>query len=328
MMHVALIGPDSSSQAFRLGGQLSDEWEVIRIERYDKDCLRQLAGLTVDAIVSVSYDNKMPTVVGLKILQVPAAGTNLVRAEYVPTSAVICNSYGHENAIAEYVVLGMLASSQRTIQVHQEFASGRWGWNGSNASLLHSEVRGKSVCIVGLGHIGRQTARACLALGMKVTGVNRNPAAIDVLDDVHGLSSIRSLVPSADFVVVCCALTTETKHIVNEEVLDAMKSSAVLINVGRGELVDEAPLFDALKRGSIGGAVLDVWYRYPDSRATDPKPSRFPFGELDNVIMTPHYAGATEESMQRRWRQITENLERVRAGSSPQNVVAYGQLAC
>ena len=100
-----------------------------------------------------------------------------------------------------------------------------------------------------------------------------------------------------------------------------MKDSAILINIARGDIVDEAALFAALSDRNIAGAALDVWWRYPDDDDPAPHPSRYPFSELSNVLMTPHVAAWTEGMLSRRWKMIAENLDRFASGAPLENVV-------
>ena len=135
---------------------------------------------------------------------------------------------------------------------------------------------------------------------------------------------LRRLLSESDYLAVCCPLTEQTRDLVDAEAFDAMKSNAVILNVARGPIVNEEALFKALERKSIRGAVIDVWYQYPTSDTSSVRPSAFPFHELDNVIMTPHNSGWTEETIERRWRFVASNLDRLARGEPLQNVVFKG----
>jgi phosphoglycerate dehydrogenase-like enzyme len=136
----------------------------------------------------------------------------------------------------------------------------------------------------------------------------RGPAA---LDDVLG---------RADYLAITLALTPDTRGLIGAPQLARMKPTAVLINVARGEVVDEDALYDALHHGRLGGAALDVWYRYPATSAPTP-PGNRPFHTLPNVLMTPHVSGWTEGMMDARAGVIAENIQRVARGEEPINAI-------
>ena len=121
--------------------------------------------------------------------------------------------------------------------------------------------------------------------------------------------------------MIACPLTTETRGLIDARRLTLMQDSAVLINIARGELVDESALFTALSDRKIAGAALDVWWRYPDDDDPAPRPSRFPFWDLPNVLMTPHVAAWTDGMLSRRWKKIAANLDRFANGEPLENVV-------
>ncbi len=125
----------------------------------------------------------------------------------------------------------------------------------------------------------------------------------------------------ADFVVVAAALTPETNGLLDRARLAGMKRSAVVVNVSRGAIVDEDALYEALRDGVIGGAVIDAWYRYPSREDLTVRPSRHPYHELPNVYMTPHSSAWTVGMIERRWATIAANLDRFVRGQGLVNVV-------
>jgi phosphoglycerate dehydrogenase-like enzyme len=126
---------------------------------------------------------------------------------------------------------------------------------------------------------------------------------------------------AADHLVVACPLTPATTGLIDREALRRMRPHAVLVNVSRGPVVEEAALFDALREGVIGGAVLDVWYSYPRSAEDRPAPASHPFWDLPNVWCTPHSSAWTRELAQRRYRAIALNIDRLVAGRPLTNLV-------
>jgi phosphoglycerate dehydrogenase-like enzyme len=129
------------------------------------------------------------------------------------------------------------------------------------------------------------------------------------------------MLPECDYVVLCTALGPETERLIDARRLALMKRSALLVNIARGAVVDEGAIYTALRDRIIGGAALDVWWRYPDATDPERRPSHYPFHELPNVIMTPHCSGWTEGMVARRWAEVAGNIDRFVRGEPPQNVV-------
>jgi phosphoglycerate dehydrogenase-like enzyme len=129
------------------------------------------------------------------------------------------------------------------------------------------------------------------------------------------------VLPQSDYLAITLSLSAETRGLLDENRLGLLKSSAYLINVARAEIVDEVALYKALAKGSLAGAALDVWYRYPTA-AGPVMPSSQPFHELTNVILTPHVSGWTEGMLLARAKVIAENIERIARGSAPLNAIA------
>lgn len=157
-------------------------------------------------------------------------------------------------------------------------------------------LKGKTVMILGYGRSGRHLAPIFHAMGMRVLGVRARVQPEDRNDPhatVHPTDELHNLLPQADVVVTTLPDTTETRGILGEAEFELLPDGAIVVNVGRGPVIDEEALYNALKGGKLAGAGIDVWYNYPrkpEDRTTT-APSRFPFHELDNVIMSPHHAG-------------------------------------
>ena len=177
------------------------------------------------------------------------------------------------------------------------------------------ELAGKTVGIVGVGHIGAEVARLTRDLGCRVLGMRRSVVADDpLLDEAVPPGKLDYLLQESDYVVLAAPLTPETRGLIGEAQLRAMKSSAYLINVARGPLVDEAALVHALLEGWIAGAGLDVF-------AQEPLPPESPLWDLDNVIMSPHASAGTEAYYERATAVFIDNLRRFIAGQPLRYVV-------
>jgi phosphoglycerate dehydrogenase-like enzyme len=276
-------------------------------------------------IVAGRYPAQSLRPADLRLLQVPGAGTDNVDFAALPPSAIICNCFGHEDAIAEYVMAALLHRAIPLQSADHELRQGQWTrWAGTPNSI-HGEISGSTVGLLGFGHIGKAVAVRARAFGMKVHVANRSAVAGNVLvDRAFPLSDLEEFWGSADSFVVSLPLIEETSGLVGETAFAAMQPHAVLINVGRGAVVDETALYNALKSHRIAAAIIDTWYRYPTP--TDPHvlPATLPFHELPNLLMTPHMSGWTAGTIRRRQAVIAENIARLRSGHPLVNVVRPG----
>jgi phosphoglycerate dehydrogenase-like enzyme len=179
------------------------------------------------------------------------------------------------------------------------------------------ELSGKTVGIVGLGHIGAEVGRLAKAFGCRVIATKRSTTESHralFADEIMPAAELHRLLGESDFVVLSMPLTPETRGMIGEAELRAMKPSAVLINIARGPVTVEAALVRALQESWIAGAALDVFDE-------EPLPPESPFWDMDNVIVTPHISGGTEIYNQRAVEIFAANLKRYLAGEPLENVV-------
>lgn len=192
------------------------------------------------------------------------------------------------------------------------------GWLDAQARRVWAprgirELEGRLLAVLGLGPIGLEVARLGAAFRMEVIGVRRAPRG-DEPCETWPLSRLPELLPRADFLVLALPLAAATRKLIDADALAAMKPGAVLVNVGRGGLVDERALIDALRSGRLGGAALDVF-------ETEPLPEESPLWTLPNVIATPHSSGTSPGNHARATRIFLDNLARYRAGEALVNEV-------
>jgi len=235
----------------------------------------------------------------------------------------LANAYGHDVGIAEYVIGAMLAVTRSFCRIDADLRRGRWDsvWSGAPVPLW-SELAGKTLGILGYGRIGQAVARRALAFDMDVLAIRRDATQPDPnrLAFARGPAALDEVLGRADYLAITLALAGDTRGLIGARQLARMKSTAVLINVARGEVVDEDALYDALHQGVIAGAALDVWYRYPAGDAPT-HPGHRPFHTLPNVLMTPHVSGWTEGMMDARAGVIAENIHRIARGEAPINLI-------
>ncbi|MCS7234599.1 MAG: D-2-hydroxyacid dehydrogenase [Armatimonadota bacterium] len=246
----------------------------------------------------------------LRWVHVTSAGVDhLLGGALWRSEVLITNSRGvHATPMAEHV-LGWLLMFARNLHVHLEHQRHR-RWQREEGGQLSASTVG----VVGLGAVGKEVARLCKACGARVLGLRRRPEPVPFVDRVVGPEGLRELLESSDYVVLALPLVPSTRGLVGREQLRWMKPDAVLVNVGRGALVDEAALVEALREGRLRGAALDTF-------TCEPLPPESPLWELPNVLLSPHVAGSFRGYMDRVVELFCDNLRRYLAGEPLRNVV-------
>ena len=290
--------------------------------------LALLAG--ADVFVGTDFDAAMGAVAGaLKAILIPAAGFDRIDPAAVPQGVVVANAYHHEAPIAEWVMAVAVALDHDLFASDRTFRSGDWSqWPQRHGS--YRELYGRTFGIIGYGAIGKRVARLASAYEMKVIAAGRRPlpdpgaepgASTGGFEYGAGRGALERVLSEADFVLVSTPLVEATRGLVGVREFELMRPEAYLINPARGHIVDEKALYDALASGSIAGAAIDTWYEYPVGQADSPRPSKYPFWELGNVIMTPHHSGATGGTRTRRAATVAANIDRLANGQPLENVI-------
>lgn len=280
-----------------------------------------------DILVSMGFTRAMAEASpDLRLVQVPGAGLDRIERTALRPGVHLANAYGHEAGIAEYVMGTMLALTRSFGRIDGRLRKGEWEsqWAvDAPAPALWPELAGKTLGILGFGHIGEALARRASAFDMNVCAIRRQPqaSAPQGLSFVGGPDRLEEVLRQSDYLAITLSLAPDTRGLLDARRLGLMKPSAFLINVARAEIVDEAALYQALATGCLAGAALDVWYRYPATPGPV-MPSSHPFHELPNVIMTPHVSGWTEGMLQARAKVIADNIERIGRGLTPLNAIA------
>ncbi len=324
MLQIAFVG----AFAARLQGLVQDRvgvpCQVIAVD--EAAIMSKLAGL--DVLVTLVFDREMAAAARrLKLVQVPAAGLDRIDPSALPPDVWLANAYGHEVGIAEYVIGAILTWNRGLCRADTLLRRGEWDsqWAAGSPPPPRPELGGKTLGVLGYGRIGQAVAQRARAFEMAIWAIRRDPTqpVSCAADFLGGPDALDELLRRADYLVVTSPLTPATRGVLGQRELALMKPTAVLVNVARAEIVDEEALYEALHRGVIAGAILDVWYRYPTG-AGPTLPSRLPFHELGNVLMTPHVSGWTEGMLEARAEVIAENIRRVARGEAPLNLVATG----
>jgi len=254
----------------------------------------------------------------LRAIIVPYAGVSArlqVPLQQFPHIAVY-NCHFNAVLVAEHAWALALAVARRIVECDQRLRQGDWtpryeGWRSI-------ALRGKMAGIVGYGAIGRDIAAMAQGFGMRVRAVRRRRRDGDP-DFVGDVTHLDEVLAQSDAVFVALPLTDETRGLIGQDAFRKMKPSAILVNVGRGPVVDEAALYHALREGRIRGAGIDTWYVYPRApeERSHTRPSRYPFEELSNVVMSPHRAPAVEEVEHLRLSALADMLNRLARGEAP-----------
>lgn len=251
--------------------------------------------------------------------QRPAGASNLLRGDLWGSEVTVTTSRGVGStlAMAEYAVAAILFFAKSLDRAVIERATGDFDHRAYRPLL----VEGKTVCVVGAGGIGRDVGRLCAALGMRVVGTRRHvqpgEPAPPGFGELGGAEDLDRFLPNSDFVVICCQWTPETDRLFNKDRFALMKAGSVLVNVARGEIVDEDALADALARDRLRGVALDVYigefeHLPPPRLWSDPR-----------VLITPHVSGASDEDRHGGIDLFCENLRAYLDGRPLRNVIDW-----
>ncbi len=266
----------------------------------------------------------------LHALVVPWAGVPVPTRDLLMDFPQIAVHNIHHNAlpVAEMAVTLMLAASKFIVPSDHTFRSNDWSprFLQPDPALL---ITGKTALIIGYGAIGKQVGRMCHGLGMHVQTIRRHlPATQPANEEAEAIAqyapdALQSLLPHTDVVIISVPLTPETRGLLGAKELALLPPHAILVNVSRAEIVDEAALFTALKDRTLYAASMDVWYRNPsnESEAVGFAPSAYPFHELENVVISPHRAGHAPEAEQLRMQYLADMLNAAAQGEPMPNQI-------
>ena len=310
MHRVLIVDPIAAAGEARL----ENKAEVVRAPDSAPETIRRLSR-DADGLITRSKlpDDLFSAAPRVRAVAIHGTGTDLVPLAEATARGVMVSNVpgGNAQSVAEYCAMAMLVLARRTGDIVQSLKSGTWDAARSLGAESH-EIAAMTLGIVGVGEIGKRLAFiAHRGFGMRVLG---NQRRLDRLPPEAQPSGLDELLAASDFVVVTCPLTQDTHHLFNRERFARMKRTGWLINVGRGAVVQEAALIEALRSRRIAGAMLDVYEHY----RLEPG---HPLLALDNVVLTPHLAGMTVESRSRVSAICAEEMLRMLAGEPPRNFV-------
>lgn len=294
--------------------RLREHGEVVLCSEASFDGIRRDAR-DADAVITRSRlpDNIFDAAPRLRAAMIHGTGMDLVPLASANAHGVAISRIpgGNAQSVAEYCVMAMLMLGRNAFEITSRIRTQPWDDTRLLGAKAH-EIAAMTAGIVGVGEIGRRVAAICRnGFGMRVLGHQRR---LDRLPREAEAAPLDALLAESDFIVVTCPLTPETHHLFDRKRLAAMKKTAWLINVGRGAVIDEAALVEALRANAIAGAMLDVYEHY----RLEPG---HPLFSLDNAVLTPHLAGMTQESRKRMGAAAAEETLRMLAGERPVNFV-------
>ncbi len=284
----------------------------VEIYQPDKPVVEQFKGVKVVVELGVKTEGKMIDIAveeGVKLWQALSVGVNHIEVAYFLAKGLpLANTPGPFSApaLAEHALFLMLCLAKKLTASLKNIRS--------NVVFrpITEELQGKTLGIVGLGASGRALAKRANSMGMRIVAIDLADVPQAMREEFQlsffgGPSQLDLVLAQADYLSLHMPLTRETQHMIDARAFQQMKSTAALINVSRGEIVDEKALTEALESGQIWGAGLDVF-------AQEPLDPEHPLLKMDNVIATPHVAGGTRETSQRRAQAAAENVDRIAEG--------------
>lgn len=280
------------------------EEDMLIKELKDVDVLFVRPGIITERVIEASEK--------LKMIVVHGAGVDQVDVKAATEKGILVTNApgGNAQAVAELTFGLLLALIRRIPQANRQILEGKW----NEARFLGTELRGKTIGIIGLGAIGSKVSDMAKAFGLSVLAYDPYVSTEKATTVGAKLVDLDALLSESDFVTIHCALTDKNRNLIDQNGMKLMKKTAFLINVSRGEVVKEASIYTALEEGIIAGAALDVLEIEP------PGPNN-PLFQLDNVVITPHMAGSTRESLKNIAKTAAEDMARVFRGEKPKNLV-------
>lgn len=267
--------------------------------------------VTKEMPVSAEMIQRFPE--SVKLICEAGTGYNNIDLEAARKKGItVCNIPAYSTERVAHTAIMMILNLSSTMQVQMKMlANGNHDNFTKNLQVPHVEVNGKTLGVIGAGHIGRKVIKIAQALDMNILVYTRTPG-----ENEKGIRyvSLKELLEHSDYVSLHCPLTESTKHMINKETLKLMKPSAFIINTSRGALIDEAALIEAVKNGKIAGAGLDV-------QETEPPKETSPLYTMENVLLTPHMGWKGLETRQRLVSILADNIKNFLAGN-PKNIVS------
>ncbi len=246
----------------------------------------------------------------LKMIFVSFTGPNMLPFAYLKERGIrLSNTHGNARYVAERGIAMVLSLYGKIIDYHLDLQNAKWHgiWSGKGLQDTWESIYDKHCAVIGTGEIGKWIAKFLAVFDCQIIGFKKRPVTKKP-DFFHEITlDLREALDKSELIFVTLPLTKETEGLFNAKILSGLYGK-VLINVGRGGVVDERGLYESLKDGVLKGACIDVWYDYPERQTGSGYPSKYPFHELPNVILSPHVGGFTSPAAQLNVEQTIQNI--------------------
>ncbi len=286
----------------------------------------------IDILISMTWGKsiwgenlklKVPKTTKLKLIHLPGSGTDGIDFSAIPKGCKVCNVYEHEVPISEFILANLLNWEINLIKKIEKFKKYNWEDSMLFSKNPHGELNEKKIGILGFGRIGKEIVKKLSIFNTEITVITRKKIKKNKFFKKNiPITNIQKGIGEFDYFIIACDLNETTLNIITKKEISMMKNTCVIINVARGPIINENDLYYCLKNSLIGGAVLDTWYKYPESNEMRYfKPSKFNFGKLKNVIMTPHLSALSQNLLERRIRVISNNISALKNKKKLTNVI-------
>jgi phosphoglycerate dehydrogenase-like enzyme len=331
-MKLVLLGSNlPESQYLNLCQKISSN-EIERVDGKDREETKKVLA-DADMIVSFGFKlnssnfDILDSATKLKIFQFPWVGVDDTDFDYAKKRGIaVCNSRWNSTIVAEFTLALLLSSAKLIVSSDATLRQGSWearGWPSKR-------VQGSNILMLGGGDIPREIARFLEPFRTNITVVKRSLSSREPINNTKEITwdQYEEAASQSDFIICVLPLTPETKGILDAKKFSAMKKGSVFINVGRGAVVHEEALYNALKSGHLGGAAIDVWYNYNygvSVKENKCNPGNFPFHELPNIVMSPHRACNMTDSLAapNYWDTIVHNWNALKTGGTFRDVINF-----
>ena len=288
--------------------QLSEEFPDVEFilpeKRTDKDIEE------AHAMVGMIPPDHIKMAKKLKMVFVSFTGPNMLPLdEFREKTIGLSNTHGNARYVAERAISLAMSFYGKILTYDEDLRSARWHgiWGKGGLQDTWESIQGKRCVVIGTGEIGKWIAKFLKVFDCHVTGFKKNPVKrpMEYFDEIS--LDLNSALKKSEIVFVTLPLTDETEGMFNADILRGM-SGKFIVNVGRGGVIDEEALYYALRDNVLKGAGIDVWYTYPERGTASGKPSKYPFHELSNVILSPHVGGFVAPASALNLEQTVENI--------------------
>lgn len=281
-----------------------------------------LGGMLTESVLEAASD--------VAFFQIPWTGVDTLNFDLIErTGAIVCNSHSNSTVVAEHGVGMLLAAAKKLCYHDRKMRNGEWNRvkkDGNEVSPFSASLLNRHCLLIGCGAIGSRVAQMLAGFGCTFSSVTqRGEENIAGLRQAYSMSQLDLALADADYIFISVPLTDTTRHMIDSAAFDAMKDSAILVNVSRGDVLVEDALYSALHEQKIGGAAIDTWYQYPSAENQKPFPSKKnDFHTLNNIVMSPHRAGYVDAGLPHLDDAI-ENINRHVDGKPLLNIVGPTQ---